>query len=86
MLVKQLLTAPEPLYPANLNGPRASTTTNTLKPLADVSEAENRCPRSPMLDVPTVRLDSDLVSSEMTARLAMSLLGHVLFLKSQIPL
>lgn len=35
---------------------------------------------------PTVRLDLDVLTDEVAARLGVSLLGHVLFLKSQVPL
>lgn len=36
--------------------------------------------------VPTVVLDTDVVSDNMAARLCTSFLGHVLFLKNQVPL
>lgn len=36
--------------------------------------------------IPLVKLDVDLVTDAMAARLATSLLGHVLFLKNQVPL
>ena len=36
--------------------------------------------------VPTVMLDTDVVSDNMAARLCTSFLGHVLFLKNQVPL
>lgn len=36
--------------------------------------------------VPTVVLDTDVVSDNMAARLCISFLGHVLFLKNQVPL
>lgn len=35
---------------------------------------------------PLVRLDVDVITDSMAGRLATSLLGHVLFLKNQIPL
>ena len=35
---------------------------------------------------PIVRLDVDVITDSIAGRLATSLLGHVLFLKSQIPL
>ena len=41
---------------------------------------------SPLNDFPLVRLDVDLITDSMAGRLATSLLGHVLFLKNQIPL
>ena len=36
--------------------------------------------------VPTVVLDTDVVSHNMAARLCISFLGHLLFLKNQVPL
>ena len=36
--------------------------------------------------IPTVVLDTDVVSDNMAARLCTSFLGHVLFLKNQVPL
>jgi len=41
---------------------------------------------APTCKYPTVRLDLDFITDEVAARLATSLLGHVLFLKSQVPL
>ncbi|KAA1478649.1 hypothetical protein DENSPDRAFT_788248 [Dentipellis sp. KUC8613] len=38
-----------------------------------------------VLTIPAVRLDAKHISDEMAARLSVSLLGHVLFLKSQVP-
>jgi hypothetical protein len=35
---------------------------------------------------PIVRLNMDVIADEVAARLATSLLGHVLFLKNQVPL
>lgn len=41
---------------------------------------------SPMNAYPVVRLDVDTISDAVASRLATSLLGHVLFLKNQVPL
>lgn len=41
---------------------------------------------SPLNHFPLVRLDVDIITDSIAGRLAMSLLGHVLFLKNQIPL
>lgn len=38
------------------------------------------------LSVPTVVLDAPLVTHNMAATLSLALLGHTLFLKSQVPL
>lgn len=37
-------------------------------------------------NIPSVTLEADLVTDSMAARLCISLVGHVLFLKSQVPL
>ena len=58
------------------------------QPFAD-SQPPSRMPHSsngPQLTIPAVRLDVDRISSSMAAQLASSLVSHVLFLKSQIPL
>lgn len=36
--------------------------------------------------IPAVYVNNDVVTSAMAARLATSMLGHVLFLKNQVPL
>ena len=36
--------------------------------------------------IPCVTLDADVITDVMASQLAMSLLGHTLFLKSQVPL
>lgn len=41
---------------------------------------------SPLNHFPLVRLDVDIITDSIAGRLATSLLGHVLFLKNQIPL
>jgi len=52
--------------------------------------AETMSARNPSIAVtsamPTVVLDTDVVSDNMAARLCASFLGHVLFLKNQVPL
>jgi hypothetical protein len=40
----------------------------------------------PPTKIPSITLDADLVTDSMAARLCISLVGHVLFLKSQVPL
>ncbi|KAG1734442.1 uncharacterized protein EDB91DRAFT_1146908 [Suillus paluster] len=39
----------------------------------------------PTTKIPCITLDADLVTDSMAARLCISLIGHVLFLKSQVP-
>jgi len=41
---------------------------------------------NPLNHYPLVRLDVDIITDSIAGRLATSLLGHVLFLKNQIPL
>jgi hypothetical protein len=41
---------------------------------------------APPMTIPSITLDADLVTDSMAARLCISLVGHVLFLKSQVPL
>jgi hypothetical protein len=38
------------------------------------------------LNIPSMKLDMPVISEDMAASLAVALLGHVLFLKSQVPL
>ena len=59
----------------------------------NVDEPTNDVTRQPSIDeatvksrVPVVRLDVDAISDAVAARLATSLLGHVLYLKNQVPL
>ncbi|KAG2361218.1 hypothetical protein BDR07DRAFT_1287709 [Suillus spraguei] len=40
---------------------------------------------APPTKIPSVTIDADLVTDSMAARLCISLVGHVLFLKSQVP-
>lgn len=37
-------------------------------------------------NIPSIMLGTDVITDVMAARLSMNLLGHVLFLKSQVPL
>ncbi|KAG2038292.1 hypothetical protein BDR03DRAFT_955085 [Suillus americanus] len=39
----------------------------------------------PPTKIPSITIDADLVTDSMAARLCISLVGHVLFLKSQVP-
>lgn len=41
---------------------------------------------APKSKIPCVTLETDVITDAMAARLAMSLLGHILFMKSQVPL
>ncbi|GJE99446.1 hypothetical protein PsYK624_157090 [Phanerochaete sordida] len=84
MLLKPSHDGPEPLHTTtkiNVFTDDAPSPALAAKPAAD--EATSEAQR--VLAVPTVTLNYDVVSSAMAARLATSVLSHVLFLKSQIP-
>ena len=57
-------------------------------PLKDkvVSAGEDDATSVAVNDFPLVRLDVDVITDSIAGRLATSLLGHVLYLKNQIPL
>jgi len=71
--------------------PEAKTNAETAAPTTPARNAANT-PATMMEDwvlksgVPVVRLQADAVSDVLAARLAIGLLGHILFLKNQIPL
>lgn len=87
-MLKPSSPAPEPLHSttkANVGQENApSPHTITTKPT--MAQSEESSTNSLKLKIPTVRLEGKEISSAMAARLATSLLCHVLFLKSQIPL
>ncbi|TFY74598.1 hypothetical protein EWM64_g9414, partial [Hericium alpestre] len=67
---------------------------NSMSPVSSVptspereSRKENGKPGETerVLTIPAVKLDSPTISDEMAAHLSISLIGHVLFLKSQVP-
>jgi hypothetical protein len=62
----------------NVDGPANGVADVTRPPSVDEVTVKNR--------VPVVRLDVDAISDAVAARLATSLLGHVLYLKNQVPL
>lgn len=70
---------------------RDPLTGNSLK-IASVGEADATGSAVSVADgsslnrFPLVRLDVDVITDSIAGRLATSLLGHVLFLKNQIPL
>jgi hypothetical protein len=72
---------------ASSNGTRFSATT----PTSPKQDAVTQRPDKPSvikraLKVPFVKLDTPTIQEDMAASLAAALLGHVLFLKSQVPL
>ena len=72
---------------ASSNGIRFSATTPT-SPKQDAVTQRSDVPsvRNRALKVPFVKLDAPTIQEDMAASLAVALLGHVLFLKSQAPL
>ncbi|KAJ3551299.1 hypothetical protein NM688_g4787 [Phlebia brevispora] len=88
MFVKPVEEDITPLKPKDLNTPPPPTSGSPKTPKSPPrpSEAENMAPtQAAALTIPTVALDSDSIAFDMAACLASSLLGHVLFLKGQIP-
>ena len=63
--------------------PAATTTATDVSP---ENTKEKTVEKKQDFTVPHIQLDTDQISNPMAARLASSLLGHVLFLKGQIPL
>lgn len=87
--------APPPSSHANDDMHVQATTTATLQPQAastsvvartESSVTQEEVIRRRDMQIPTVILDAQSVTHPMAAALATSLLGHVLFLKNQIPL
>jgi hypothetical protein len=72
---------------ASSNGTRFNATTPT-SPKQDAVTQRSEIPsvRNRALKVPFVKLDTPTIQEDMAASLAVALLGHVLFLKSQVPL
>jgi hypothetical protein len=56
--------------------------------LSQTNQVSEPGPSKPTLKskIPCITLDTDVITDAMAARLAMSLLGHILFMKSQVPL
>ena len=74
---------------ASSNGTRFSVTTPT-SPTSPKQNAVTKRSDPPLkkraLKIPFVKLDTPTIQEDMAASLAVALLGHVLFLKSQVPL
>ncbi|KAF8874542.1 hypothetical protein BD779DRAFT_252120 [Infundibulicybe gibba] len=71
-----------PATKATAHGSPAATTSEAAQP---ANGSEPRGDSSPPPRIPIVRLDTDVVVDEMAASLAVSFLGHVLFLKNRYP-
>ena len=66
----------------------APTETESVPPITTTAANVNTAPNGdrPPNAYPVVQLDVDALSDAVAARLAASLLAHVLFLKNQVPL
>ncbi|EPQ59827.1 hypothetical protein GLOTRDRAFT_71521 [Gloeophyllum trabeum ATCC 11539] len=62
-----------------------NVTTSTTTPSSGPTQKQKTEEKLREYGVPTVRLEQDRLTDTMAAGLAMSLLGHVLFLKGQVP-
>ena len=79
--------APEPLHATTKTNVNAENVLHTTFAKLSVSHTHTDGEqRTHALTIPHVVLNVERISSAMAARLATSLLSHVLFLKSQIPL
>jgi hypothetical protein len=76
---------PSPSCPSS-NGTRPSATPTSPKQGAVTQRSDMPSVRKRALKIPFVRLDTPTIQDDMAASLAVALLGHVLFLKSQVPL
>jgi hypothetical protein len=66
---------------------RAETRSNTVEMSGTTFSAMGvAADGSRMTEYPLVKLDTEIITDATAARLATSLLGHVLFLKNQVPL
>lgn len=77
------------------NGSKKRTEENVIATTTTTESVEESKPPAQEIDsveddlgikYPIVKLDSDKISDSTAGRLATSLLGHVLFLKNQVPL
>ena len=68
--------------------PRSQVPTPLTSPEQEATTQRSDVPlkRERSLKVPSVKLDVPAIQEDMAASLAVALLGHVLFLKSQVPL
>jgi len=81
-------------FPSSSNGASESsdgthfsaTIPTSPKQDADTKRLNMPPARKRVLKVPFVKLDTPTIQDDMAASLAVALLGHVLFLKSQVPL
>lgn len=65
---------------------KEETRSPTAETSSTISSSNNAADESPIGDFPIMKLDTDIITDATAARLATSLLGHILFLKNQVPL
>ncbi|KAH9978150.1 hypothetical protein BGW80DRAFT_1286061 [Lactifluus volemus] len=65
--------------------PEMSLASTSIERDADGQRLNVPLKRERELNIPSMRLDMPVISEDMAASLAVALLGHVLFLKSQVP-
>lgn len=58
----------------------------SLSPNLTPQKSQSSSAELPKSKIPSITLLSDVITDSMAARLGASLLGHVLFLKNQVPL
>lgn len=63
------------------SGSNGQSTQPNINPPTRTANVAFQVPR-----IPRLRLDADVIPDMVAAKLATSLLGHVLFLKNQVPL
>lgn len=71
---------------ASSNGTRFNVTTPTSPKQDAVTKRSDPPVKRRALKIPFVKLDTPIIQEDMAASLAVALLGHVLFLKNQVPL
>jgi hypothetical protein len=89
MLVKPTSTAPEPLHSTTKGNivPTDGIHATAVKLTSIIPDSkQTKSTQAANLNIPHATLNVEYISSAMAARLSTSLLGHILFLKSQIPL
>jgi hypothetical protein len=71
---------------SNGTGPSAATPTSLEQHDVITQPLDEPLERKRTLKIPSVELETPAIQEDMAASLAVALLGHVLFLKSQVPL
>ena len=71
---------------SSLGSSKEETRSLTVETSGTISPSRNAADESLISDYPIMKLDTDIITDATAARLATSLLGHILFLKNQVPL